>query len=86
MDYYNEQNSMPLGFETGSRAFDLRRMPGLARGARIRRVRIDTDAGSVCTRYEQTRRPFNDTWERMAQRCIDGVDAQQHSMNGYIGC
>lgn len=51
MDYYSEQNSMRLGFETGSRAFDLRRIPGLAQGARIRRVRIDTDAGSVCTRY-----------------------------------
>jgi alginate O-acetyltransferase complex protein AlgJ len=51
MDYFNEQNSMRMGFETGSRVFDLRTMPGLARGAKIRRVRIDTDAGSVCTRY-----------------------------------
>ena len=51
VDYYDEQNSMRLGFETGSRVFDLRSMPGLARGAKIRRVRIDTDAGSACVRY-----------------------------------
>jgi alginate O-acetyltransferase complex protein AlgJ len=49
VDYYSEQNSVRLVFETGSRVFDLRTMSGIPRGAAIRRLRLDTDAGSACT-------------------------------------
>lgn len=49
VDYYSEQNSVRLVFETGSRVFDLRTMSGLPRGAAIRRLRVDTDAGRACT-------------------------------------
>jgi hypothetical protein len=50
MDYYNEQSSVRMTFETGTRVFDLRTMSGLARGAAIRRLRLDTDGGGACAR------------------------------------
>ncbi len=50
MDYFNEQSSMRMTFQTGTRVFDLRTMSGLARGASIRRLRLDTDAGRACMR------------------------------------
>ncbi|MBX3711261.1 MAG: hypothetical protein KF800_04820 [Lysobacter sp.] len=49
VDYYSEQSSVRLVFETGSRVFDLRTMSGLPRGAALRRLRFDTDAGGACT-------------------------------------
>ncbi len=51
MEYYAEQNSVRLAFEPGTRVLDLRRISGLTPGVAIRRVRIDTDAGSACTRF-----------------------------------
>jgi hypothetical protein len=50
MEYYNEQSSVRMTFDVGTRVFDLRTMSGLARGSAIRRLRLDTDGGAVCAR------------------------------------
>ena len=48
MEYFDEASSLRMPLPTGERVLDLAAVTAAADGRRLRRVRIDTDAGSAC--------------------------------------